>query len=81
MASPGVGGSLSAASDVYFNNPVQDNTLKYNNSLHMWTNGENTTTIGGVSGLQEELDGKATIVIDPVSTDGLADGTLIAYTE
>ena len=44
MASPGVGGSLSAASDVYFNNPVQDNTLKYDDALNMWTNGEGTGT-------------------------------------
>ena len=38
MSSPGVGGSLSAASDVYFNNPTQNETLKYNDTLNMWTN-------------------------------------------
>ncbi len=39
MSSPGVGGSLSAASDVYFNNPSQDNTLTYDGSLSKWRNG------------------------------------------
>ncbi len=39
MGSPGVGGSLSAASDVFFNNPAQNDTLKYNGTLSKWTNG------------------------------------------
>lgn len=38
MGSPGVGGSLSAASDVYFNNPTHNDTLKYDGALHAWTN-------------------------------------------
>ena len=42
MGSPGVGGSLSAATDVFFNSPTQDDTIKYNSSLHMWTNGAGT---------------------------------------
>lgn len=39
MGSPGVGGSLSAATDVFFNSPAQNDILKYNGGLHMWTNG------------------------------------------
>ncbi len=38
MGSPGVGGSLSAASDVYFNSPTQSDVLKYDGTLHAWTN-------------------------------------------
>ncbi len=107
MSSPGVGGSLSAASDVYFNNPSQDNILTYDGSLSKWRNGvaaqgatgpvgptgpqgssgavgatgpAGATTIAGISGLQGVLDSKTTVVIDPSSTTGLANGTLIAYT-
>ena len=50
MASPGVGGSLSAASDVYFNNPTQNETLKYNDTLNMWTNDTPPTGATGPMG-------------------------------
>ncbi len=47
MGSPGVGGSLSAASDVYFNNPTQSDTITYNNTLHKWTNAQGSATGSG----------------------------------
>ena len=50
MASPGVGGSLSAASDVYFDNPSESETLKYDSTLSMWTNGAIPTGATGPTG-------------------------------
>ncbi len=52
MSSPGLGGSLSAASDVYFNNPSQDNTIKYNSTFSKWTNGTPAPGATGPTGPQ-----------------------------
>lgn len=76
--------SISAASDTILSNPQNNQVLAYNSGTAKWTNATpssgGATTIAQVSGLQAALDAKATVVIDPSSTSGLANGTLIAYT-
>lgn len=74
--------SIAAADDVVLSAPQNNQVLTYNSSTFKWVNTtpSSATTIAQVSGLQAALDSKTTIVIDPSSTTGLPDGTLIAYT-
>lgn len=75
--------SIQAATDTVLSNPQNNQVLAFNSSTAKWTNSTPTsgaTTIAQVSGLQAALDAKATVVVDPSSTSGLANGTLIAYT-
>lgn len=86
MSFGGVGSgasSIQGSTDVFLSNPSDGQVLSYHSGTLKWVNsvvGGGATTIAQVSGLQAALDAKATIVIDPSSTSGLADGTLIAYT-
>ena len=58
--------TIAGAEDVFLSSPADGQTIQYNSSTAKWNNA--TPTAG------------AAIVIDPEDTDGLADGTLIAYT-
>jgi hypothetical protein len=49
-------------------------------SLANKANTSHTHPIADVTNLQTALDGKTSIVVNPSSTVGLPDGTLIAYT-
>lgn len=70
MGSPGVGGSLSAASDVYFNNPIDNQVLSYDSATVKWTN-KTVTGSGGTLALDEMASG--------VSFDVVYDGANWTY--
>lgn len=79
----GGAGSIQSSSDVFLSAPADGQVLSYDSGTLKWVNrtvSGGATTIAEVSGLQAALDSRPIMVIDPVSTTGLANGTLIAYT-
>lgn len=71
MASPGVGGTISAASDVTFNNPVQDDLLMRDGGY--WKNMPAATKIAGyiaaAGAVQTALDGRYVRTVNGTAPD------------